>query len=429
VYFRRVPLNAGGAARGSKKMTKVGIGYGNEQDGYSLGRTVAHSALQSGGMERADLVLAFCSGHVDLDRFYQGLRSVIGESTPIIGGSSVGIITWDELSYHGYPAAVAAIESDVMKFAVASAGGLESDEAATGQRLVDGLPLSDADRMLLVFYDSVRVPAGQPGPPVLNSSAPLLEGLEGKLSGHVPVFGAGLVGDYGFGHTRQFCGFKVDTQQAVGCMMSGNLSVYQTIMHGCIPLDGIYRKITKMQGDVIYELDGKPVVPVINELFGSTEWQQERPIVCNLTIGINYGERYGTPLESNYVNRLITGVIHDGSGIGMFESDLEPDQEIQFMVRDNRMMLKSVRENTPAILEKIKSEGKRARFALYIDCGGRTAEQSVTETEEAAEVQRVLKQAGVPLLGFYSGVEIAPMMGRSRGLDWTGVLVILAEDF
>jgi hypothetical protein len=31
-------------------------------------------------------------------------------------------------------------------------------------------------------------------------------------------------------------------------------------------------------------------------------------------------------------------------------------------------------------------------------------------------------------LGFYSGVEIAPLMGRSRGLDWTGVLVVIAED-
>lgn len=33
----------------------------------------------------------------------------------------------------------------------------------------------------------------------------------------------------------------------------------------------------------------------------------------------------------------------------------------------------------------------------------------------------------VPLLGFYSGVEIAPLMGKSRGLDWTAVLLILAR--
>ena len=34
----------------------------------------------------------------------------------------------------------------------------------------------------------------------------------------------------------------------------------------------------------------------------------------------------------------------------------------------------------------------------------------------------------MPLLGFYSGVEIAPFMGGSRALDWTGVLIVLSEE-
>ena len=32
--------------------------------------------------------------------------------------------------------------------------------------------------------------------------------------------------------------------------------------------------------------------------------------------------------------------------------------------------------------------------------------------------------APVPLIGFYSGVEIAPVNGRSRSLDWTAVLTV-----
>jgi len=98
------------------------------------------------------------------------------------------------------------------------------------------------------------------------------------------------------------------------------------------------------------------------------------------------------------------------------------------MIRDNRMMIKSVRDNVAEIMTKIKSERRRPFLAFYINCGGRTAEYSVTEGEEAAEIQKVMKNAGIPFLGFYSGVELAPMMGRSRGLDWTGVLVILAEN-
>jgi hypothetical protein len=49
-------------------------------------------------------------------------------------------------------------------------------------------------------------------------------------------------------------------------------------------------------------------------------------------------------------------------------------------------------------------------------------------TEEAAEVQQAFSRHGCPLFGFYSGVEVAPFLNKSRGLDWTGVLVVIAEE-
>ena len=65
-------------------------------------------------------------------------------------------------------------------------------------------------------------------------------------------------------------------------------------------------------------------------------------------------------------------------------------------------------------------------FALYIDCAGRTAGFSGSEIEEASIVQKIIGEK-IPFLGFYSGVEIAPLLGKSRGLDWTGVLLILSR--
>ncbi|KAF0190034.1 MAG: hypothetical protein FD168_332 [Desulfobulbaceae bacterium] len=64
-------------------------------------------------VSQADMLIAFSSGH-DLERFYDGLRSVGGDDTPIIGGSSLGVITSNELSYNGYPGA-AAIKSDSVR--------------------------------------------------------------------------------------------------------------------------------------------------------------------------------------------------------------------------------------------------------------------------------------------------------------------------
>jgi small ligand-binding sensory domain FIST len=409
-------------------VTRVGVAYGSQPDAFERGRSVARAALDNAGIEQADLVLAFARGQSDLNRFYDGLRAVVGDATPIVGGAGIGVIATGGLSYHGHPAAAAAIQSDSMRFAVSACGGLDVDEARAGAGIVDGLRFSDDARALLLFYDSGRLPGGPDTPPVRISSAMLLEGVDGRLSGRVPVVGAGLVGSYAFEPTPQFCGSRVAQRHAVGCLVSGRGRTYHALMHGCIPIDGVYRTITRMEGDVVHELDGRPVVEIVNELYGGTDWQSERPIIRNLTIGVNLGDRYGPPLESHYVNRLITGVSADGAGIGIFEADLRVGQDIQFMVRDNRMMMRSVTENVPVLLERVRADGCRPLLALYINCGGRTAEYSATEGEEAAIVQDLMKAAGVPLLGFYSGAEIAPVLGRSRGLEWTGLLLVLAED-
>jgi small ligand-binding sensory domain FIST len=101
--------------------------------------------------------------------------------------------------------------------------------------------------------------------------------------------------------------------------------------------------------------------------------------------------------------------------------------EIQFMLRDGNMMIESAKNNSEALMQRIAGDGRAAVFGLYIDCAGRAALYSNTETEEAAEVQRTMNRYGVPLLGFYSGVEVAPILGKSRGLDWTGVLAVFTE--
>jgi small ligand-binding sensory domain FIST len=181
-----------------------------------------------------------------------------------------------------------------------------------------------------------------------------------------------------------------------------------------------------MEGPVLYEIDGKPIVRVIDEIYGNDSWQTQIP-VKRLSLGINHGEKYGQFREADYVNRLIAGVLPGKEGVVLFEPDLQEGMEVQFMLRDAETIIASARTNAQELLAKIGSDGRKPAFGLYIDCAGRTADMSDTLTEEAAEVQNTFRQNNVPLLGFYSGVEIAPFRGQSRGLDWTGVLLILAE--
>ena len=405
---------------------KIGIGYANREDAFEAGRTIAQEAITQQGIDKPALVIAFCAGPLDHEAFYRGLRSVVGPDVPIIGGSAIGIITQDQLSYKGFPAGAAILQADDLAVRIAAAEGLAEDEYATGQKIAGQLPPMGNEKLLLLFFDSIKQPATETTPPVMNASPPLIRALDETLGARVPIVGGGVIGDYGFQPTWQFNGDGVAQQTAVAALLAGNFGVWQRVLHGCTLKDGIYHRITRMAGPFLYELDGRPIVEVIDELYGSTHWQTQVP-VYRLALGINEGEKYGEFREEHYVTRLIAGVLPDREGIVLFEPDLQEGIEVQFMLRDPQTIINSASRNTRDLLDQIRKAGARPLLGLYIDCAGRTAEASETLTEEAAEVQSLFRQEQIPLLGFYSGVEIAPCLGKSRGLDWTGVLLVLTE--
>jgi small ligand-binding sensory domain FIST len=90
-------------------------------------------------------------------------------------------------------------------------------------------------------------------------------------------------------------------------------------------------------------------------------------------------------------------------------------------------MEESAEKGSKKAIAYLQKNNQDPFFALYIDCAGRTAGFSGSEKEEASIIQKNIGKY-VPLLGFYSGVEIAPLMGKSRGLDWTGVLLIFSRN-
>jgi small ligand-binding sensory domain FIST len=239
--------------------------------------------------------------------------------------------------------------------------------------------------------------------------------------------GAGLVGDLSFGKTIQFCGDTIRKNSVLGLMFGGAVKAFSQVFHGCTPLDGIYHTITKITNGSIEELDGKPIVPMIDNLFQDKNWHNEHPLKL-LTIGINKGERFSEFLETNYVNKLIVGISPDEKGIIPIEPYFKEGDEIQFMLRDNNRMIETAGQGARALLDNISSENKKPYFAFYINCAGRAANNCNSLNEEAIEVQSVMNKYNIPLLGIYSGVEIAPYNNRSIGLDWTGVLFVLTEE-
>ncbi|MDQ4045410.1 MAG: FIST C-terminal domain-containing protein, partial [Chloroflexota bacterium] len=330
-----------------------------------------------------------------------------------------GIITNDQLGYGGHQVGVAAISSDTMKMDLFIERGLDEDEYRTGVALGEQIRSngSAGEPNILLLYDSVKKPVEEGLS--LNLATPLLEGISHSLGEWPPAAGVGMMGDMQFNPTHQWFDDRIEQQSAMALVLSGGARMDTVIMHGCKP-SGRYYTITKADGPVVLEIEGRPALEVIGELFGPDKSWEEYPLF--VTLGVNKGDKFGEFDEEKYANRLCMAVDRERGGLIMFEPDLTPGTEVQLMRRS--IDFKYIGQRTHALFERIGE--RRPFFALYIDCAGRASPYCGTEEEEAEEVQKVIGDR-VPLLGFYSGVEIAKVGGDIQPLDWTGVLCLFSE--
>ncbi|OGW53118.1 MAG: hypothetical protein A2Y81_10630 [Nitrospirae bacterium RBG_13_43_8] len=402
---------------------KAGVAFAENQNSFETGKRTAAEALQKLG-QKGSLVLAFCTAKHDYHACFAGIKSEVG-NVPVIGGPAIGVITNANIGYSGHQVGVAILPND-LTCNLAAIGGLDKGEETAGLELGRQLSLkrNPGEKLTLLFYDSVKSPP--PPAPVLNMSTYLLDGFEKGIGKEVPlIVGAGLVGSFTFNRGKLFCGTKATEQHAVATIISGECYVDVTIMHGCKPMSD-YHTITKVEGPVVYEIDSKPALTVIDNLLGNQDWQRRLPLLL-ITLGVNHGEKYAPYNEKNYVNRLIVGIIPEEKAIVLFEADFKEGTEFQFMRRSTELMEESAERRSREAMANLQRNKHEPFFAFYIDCAGRAAAFSGAEKEEASIIQTNIGQS-IPLLGIYSGVEIAPLMGKSRGLDWTAVLLILSRN-
>jgi hypothetical protein len=400
-------------------MDHVCVGSGNDTDAGQAGRNAARQALSSAGAGwKTGWALAFCGGRHRPEAFLSGLRAVLGE-TPVYGGSTTGTVTRASAGCTGYECGLAVFPAGWPAPDAIVQAGLDQDERAAGRRLGQRLAAAGGPhRTALLFYDSIRS-AGPP--PDLHVGSLLLEGVYDGLGGaDARLIGGGTVADYQFNDSYVFDGVGVARHAAVALRMPAAWSSHTAIMHGCTPVSG-FLEITRAEGARVIELDGRPALQVLQTLAGAGAAEDPAYVCLHITLGRKYGDLYGPDDEANFVNRLILGADPQDGSVTLFEADFRPGDLVQVMSRNNSAMLASARRRT---VELLASPGAAdGLFALYIDCAGRASCFCGAPEEEAVVVRDALG-GRVPLLGFYSGVEIAPLMGRSRPLDWTGVLTI-----
>lgn len=400
----------------------VGVGFSDSPDTAAAGAQAAAEALKQARAKPdsgrpCDFVLLFSTANHEPEALRGAVRSVLGSDVPVFGGGASGAMSNDRFGYAGNQIALAAFWIDDARVDFFAERGVTEDERAVGVRLgrrmaENGLTPATP---LLFFFDAINRTKGDVR---LVQATELLGGMEEGLGFTPLVMGAGLQGDYFASPTRQWAGGDIIDHSALALTFTGDVRVDHVIMHGCRPATGYYT-VTGSDRQTILEINGKPALSFISDILGEGVAPEDLPFF--LILGINQGDKWGEFDEKRYVSHLCLGIDKERDGIVMFESDMVAGTEFQIMYRSLELDYMA-----PKIEALFTELGDRTPvFALYIDCAGRAAGYGGIDMEDAVMVQKTLN-GRAPLLGIYTGVEIASVEGKPRGLDWTGVFCLFS---
>lgn len=306
-------------------------------------------------------------------------------NTPIIGCSTAGEIC--DVNVHDETLVATAVHFEHTKIQVAHATVTSvQDSYLAGSSLAQQLRVVEGLRHVLVFSDGLNVNGTQ-----------LTTGLRDNLPPSVTVTG-GLAGDGDrFHSTMIYNGRSAAEHQIVALGFYGErLSVGYGSLGGWDSF-GPLRRVTRSEGNVLYELDGQPALDLYKRYLG--EHASALPYSALLFPLALHEE--GT--DDSVVRTILS--VDEEKGSMTFAGDIPQDAQVKLMKANFDRLIDGAAGAAQAGLQKLGSSSPQ--LAILISCVGRKLVLKQRVEEEVESVRDVLGPTPV-LTGFYSYGEICP---------------------
>lgn len=311
----------------------------------------------------------------------------------LVGCSTAGEITADAVS--DGTCVVTAIRFDRVTHRVAEAAmptmaaSLDAGRALGRQLAAPGLGA------VLLFGKGVDV----------NGSA-LIEGMSAELGAGVPISG-GLAGDGGdFKRTLTLAPSGIGPDLVVAVAFEGpDLRVGHGSYGGWVPF-GPARKVTRCDGNILFELDGMPALDLYREYLG--DYAKDLPASGLLFPFEMLDEDHG----SVGLIRTILGVDAD-QGALILAGDIHPDGFLRLMHAGPDSLVDGAETAARRTAEAMGGPPPEGGLGILVSCVGRKLVMGDGVDEEVEAVSAVLGRS-LPLAGFYSYGEIAPFSSATE---------------
>lgn len=333
------------------------------------------------------LLLVFAaSAWLDEPQHLQAVRAAM-PGVQLAGCSTAGEI--DSSGVHDGCAVLTAVQFDHADFAVASTDLQDmADSAAAGARLAAQLQ-RDGLHDVLVLGQGVNI----------NGSA-LIEGFAGVL-GHGVRLSGGLAGDGGaFVRTLTVGPDGVSDRALVAIGFYGeHLHLGHGSFGGWKPF-GPARRVTRSDGNILYELDGEPALDIYKRYLG--EHAAGLP-----ASGLLFPfEMLGEDHSAVGLIRTILGV-DEASGSLVLAGDIVQNGYLRLMHASTDALVDGAEAAAQAAARAGAAGGEH--LALLVSCVGRKLVMGGRVDEEVEAVANVFGQHCVAT-GFYSYGEISPFV-------------------
>src|ERR671910_1175818 len=354
--------------RSTSMVTKAGVGMSRNHNPSVAGREAAQQALLKAGVERPDFIFMFGSIGYDQHSLVRAVRETTG-GAPLTGCSAEGTINGDDADESSFSVVVTAISSDELTWTNGLAAGLEADPRGVGQRVAkDLLPHLSADTIgLFVFPDGVKDFIVATNNLIDNFFAGLDENLPSER--FLPLWGGGAGNNFSnfASPTYQYCDDEVITDGVSYALLSGKTQAGWAISHGCIPIGG-ERIVTRSQGNIIHEIDGKPAMEVFKEYIPEGTLTDERdwfPYAVSLALCFKAPSYMK---DEEYVVRGMP-VVSMADGSITVQTEVPEGTSVWLSSRDKEKVSNGFDRMAAQIKDQL--EGEKPKLVFQFECGTR----------------------------------------------------------
>lgn len=398
-------------------MIRAGSAYSESRSSEKAAVEASKLAMERAGLTKATTVFLFVTSthRRQLDKILNRVKEIT-QTDHLIGSSGWGILT-EEVEIERQPGlAVLVLDGPELDVSSHLIENLQENNFRAGESVGHWLKnLKMAPEFLTAFAD-----------PFSLQSSLFFDGLE-TAYGYIPLIGGCSGEDGREGKTYQWAGTH-NVYDAVSLLaFGGNIRHATGLARSCQPFGETFQ-ITRAEGNMIYEMDGRPAYDILLESLSLIEFSTSslpvkgEDILQQVFLGLPMKSFQTDFSESPFLIRHILGV---NAKKGMFRciSPVEEGEFVTFTVRNPEFARQDMESMLTELQTRVAPE--EARFGIYINCCARGEALYGEPHCDISKIRQFFPK--VPIIGLFSYGELASVDHVNHLHHYSGSLTLIAE--